>query len=295
MNDCNIIQPYVSVIIPTFNRQAMLTDALESVLKQSCSNLEVIIVDDGSTDDTEQVVKKFEDKRIKYVKQANQGVSAARNHGIRLSSGEYIALLDSDDVYELDCIERKLDVVGSGSDIVLVGGGCAYFNDVKENCLPVSSARDSITYEDLCIFTAYPGGACNIFARRDAVLKCGGFDEQLPASEDRDLLIKLSIEGKIASVNGVTVKVRVHNECRPNRDLKKIAVARDIVSSRVSGWQLRQRSRAWTAMMLGVKSWQDQNRLVALYYWFVSFVRYPFTVHREKPRCKIILRDYLLN
>ncbi len=91
--------PLISVIIPTYNRANFLGEAIESVLSQTYKNLEVIIIDDGSTDDTRQLIEKYTDKRIIYLYQEHGGTSAARNKGIQEAKGEYIAFLDSDDIW----------------------------------------------------------------------------------------------------------------------------------------------------------------------------------------------------
>lgn len=91
--------PFFSVIIPTFNRKQMLLKAINSVLDQTFSNFEVIVIDDGSTDDTASMVKSIADERVRYIYQENQERSAARNNGIRQSRGKYICFLDNDDLY----------------------------------------------------------------------------------------------------------------------------------------------------------------------------------------------------
>lgn len=108
--------PLVSVIIPTFNRAYCLTAALDSALGQSYSGVEVVLVDDGSTDGTEDLVRtryreEFKNGRLVYVRQNNAGAAAARNHGLKLARGEFIAFLDSDDVWESWKIELQLDVL----------------------------------------------------------------------------------------------------------------------------------------------------------------------------------------
>ena len=93
------MEPFFSVVIPTYNRAHLIKETIESVQKQTFSDWELIIVDDGSTDDTKSVVKSVDDKRIQYVFQENAERSVARNNGFRHAKGQYICFLDSDDYY----------------------------------------------------------------------------------------------------------------------------------------------------------------------------------------------------
>lgn len=99
--------PLISVIIPTYNRQAYLVEAVESVLAQSYSPLELIVIDDGSTDSTDQAMHRYA-PTVRYHWQTNQGVSTARNQGIALAQGEYLAFLDSDDLWTPDKLARQM-------------------------------------------------------------------------------------------------------------------------------------------------------------------------------------------
>ena len=100
----------ISVIIPTYNREQKIVKSVQSVLEQTYSNLEIIIVDDGSTDHTEQVVKEIQDERIVYIRQAeNQGVSAARNIGVANATADFIAFHDSDDCWHSDKLEKQME------------------------------------------------------------------------------------------------------------------------------------------------------------------------------------------
>lgn len=114
------IKDLVSVIIPTYNRANLIKRSAESVLNQTYSNLELIVVDDGSTDNTEEVVKSIDDNRVIYIKQSNQGACAARNNGIDHAKGEFIAFQDSDDVWHLDKLEKQVKCLKEkGADVVV--------------------------------------------------------------------------------------------------------------------------------------------------------------------------------
>ena len=112
--------PKVSVIIPTYNRAEYLGEAIQSVFDQTFEDFEILIVDDGSTDDTQQLVLSFHDPRLRSFYQNNCGISAARNAAIRSADGEYIAFLDSDDVWLPELLESQVAVLDRRPEIGLV-------------------------------------------------------------------------------------------------------------------------------------------------------------------------------
>ena len=116
--------PKVSVIIPTYNRSKYVTKAIDSVLAQTYRDFEIIVVDDGSTDNTKEVLKPYTD-RIKYLYQENTGVSAARNAGIRAAGGQWIAFLDSDDEWLPEKLSIQMDYLSRHNEIV------AFITNVK--------------------------------------------------------------------------------------------------------------------------------------------------------------------
>lgn len=109
----------VSVIIPTYNRAEFISDAIESVLNQTFEDYEIIIVDDGSTDNTKQIVQSYTSK-VKYYYQEQSGVSSARNYGIKAATGEYIAFLDSDDQFLPQKLEKQVEVLENNPRIGIV-------------------------------------------------------------------------------------------------------------------------------------------------------------------------------
>ena len=111
----------VSVILPTYNRANYIKDAIESVLNQTYRNIELIIIDDGSTDNTQAVIEPYlKDNRIRYIRRENSGAAAARNKGLALKTGKYVAFIDSDDIWEKDKLEIQLAVMNSIPDAAIV-------------------------------------------------------------------------------------------------------------------------------------------------------------------------------
>lgn len=124
----------VSVIIPTYNRARLVQESIDSVLQQSFRDFEIIVIDDGSTDDTEQVLQRFS-SQIRYIKQGNRGLNAARNRAIDLSQGEYIAFLDSDDLWRRFKLEVDVSVLDSYPDVGFVFSDfCVLKPDGREVC-----------------------------------------------------------------------------------------------------------------------------------------------------------------
>ena len=168
----------VSIIIPSYNRGYILPRAVKSVLSQTYPHFELIIVDDGSTDDTEKIVQDFSDPRIKYIRHPqNKGLSAARNTGIRASRGGFVAFLDSDDEYLPEKIERSIDTFRAVSDRIGM---------VASNYFSVSFAgkvRHPINDED--VKRVFPHVSTWV-VRRHVLEKIGFFDERIVLSEDAD-------------------------------------------------------------------------------------------------------------
>jgi glycosyltransferase involved in cell wall biosynthesis len=139
----------ISVIIPVYNRTDLLPRAVNSVLNQTYDNLEIIVVDDGSTEDIEGVLDKFDDVRIHYIRhEANRGVAAARNTGMRFAHGEYVAFLDSDDEWFERKIERQLsDLIERGDDYQISYHAVDSYSDAKSRHVThVTDSRKRATY-----------------------------------------------------------------------------------------------------------------------------------------------------
>lgn len=138
-------EPLISVVIPTYNRSEMLKDALKSVLNQTFQDFEIIVCDDGSEDNTKEIVEAFKDNRIKYLWQENSGLSpAVRNMGIQASKGKYVALLDSDDIWLPNKLEKQLNAFNKNPDLLVVATNFVYFSDEKDIIISILYKTDTI-------------------------------------------------------------------------------------------------------------------------------------------------------
>ncbi len=204
----------VSVITPTYNRAGLVKQAIRSVLAQTYPHLEMLIVDDGSTDDTKAVVQSFSDSRLKYIWQPNQQRCVARNNGIANASGELIALLDSDDLWFPDKLQAQVDALNRHPEADVVFCGCARFNDRLEFPYPyelvdrdhdesVLDLRERLLVENQM---ASP----SVVVGRTALLDAGEFDASLKHGEDWDMWIRLSAKSRFCRMSRPLAAYRVH-------------------------------------------------------------------------------------
>lgn len=235
-------QPAVSVIIPTYNRAHLVKRAIKSVLVQTFTDLELLVIDDCSDDNTEEVVKSVEDARIRYIPRSiNRGASAARNMGIHEAKGEYIAFLDSDDQW----LPRKLEIqlkVFEDTDWPNLGiVMCGYLSQHEmgtKRVLP--SARAGNLYEEFLTYQIGGVTASVILARRKAWSQPLLFDEDLICGEDRDYLIRASEEAQTDFVSVPLVLLdRFKGGHLTDLNDARIAGMRRILKK--NWWYLRQR------------------------------------------------------
>jgi Predicted glycosyltransferases len=211
--------PEISVIIPTYNRRKQVLEALASVRAQTLAPAEILIVDDGSTDDTEEHVANL-GGTVRYVKKTNGGVSSARNHGIRMATGEWIAFLDSDDEWDPGKLARQMECVErTGAKVCLTG--CTNEEGTRLDDLeamdPNLGAGDERFYPSFDYrFFRHPRHPYiqTALVSRESLLDIGGFDETLRVAEDTKLLYRLVMNHGYAAVNAPLVRIcRKRSEC----------------------------------------------------------------------------------
>jgi glycosyltransferase involved in cell wall biosynthesis len=189
-----INRPTVSVVIPTYNRAHLIGKAIQSVFNQSYQDFEIIIVDDGSTDNTEEIVKKFNDFRINYFfHKFNQGISAARNTGIKACQGKYIAFLDSDDEWLPEKLDKQMKIFEDESlEVGVIYTGNYYIDEKSKEIKKVNiPKKKGYIYEDL--LKAEVGlNVSTVLVRKECFKKVGLFDKRIPTHEDLDMWIRIA-------------------------------------------------------------------------------------------------------
>lgn len=182
----------VSVVIPTFNRMHTINRAISSVLFQTYYDFELIVVDDGSDDGTEQIVEKSNDSRLRYIKHSsNEGGSAARNTGIRLAKGKYIAFLDDDDEWLPTKLSKQVSLLSkSPASIGVVYTGFRVFTDIGKPVKTISPAFQGYILDKL-IRRNCVGTTSTVLVKKEVFKKVGGFDEKLPSMQDWDMWLRI--------------------------------------------------------------------------------------------------------
>ena len=204
----------VSVVIPTYNRAHLIVDAVASVLAQRHTDLELVVVDDGSTDDTAGRIAAIRDPRLTYVRARHAGVSAARNLGVRRTAGALVAFLDSDDLWQRDKLACEVAVLARHPEVDVVfsdlekrHGDRVYGSFMRETAVFSRRLRD-VSYPDglvlppremqLCLLEEVPIKPSALVVRRSAFERVGGFDEDWTSSEDWEFLLRLARDHRFA-------------------------------------------------------------------------------------------------
>jgi len=194
--------PLVSVIIPTYNRAWILLEAVESVLSQTYENYELIVVDDGSTDNTRLLLKSFQD--ICVVSQENRGVSAARNRGIEAAVGDYLAFLDSDDLWLPEKLDSQMEFFKTHPKAMICQTQEIWIRNGKRiNPKERHRKASGMFFErslELCLVS--PSA---VVIKRDLLKDVGRFDEDLPACEDYDLWLRIGAQYPVFLVDKALV------------------------------------------------------------------------------------------
>ena len=210
----------VSVIIPVYNRAAYIGRAIESVLEQTYRDFEIIVVDDGSTDNTKEALKPYDDK-IRYIYQENQGASGARNAGIKIAEGKYIAFLDSDDIWLPEKLEKQMELFQKSSKkLGVVYCGVSYVDNKTGQITKTIVPDYKGNVSDIILKRGSGPTTSASVVKKECLKSAGLFDERLFSYEDTDLWIRISQSYKFDYIKDSLVKfLRNHEQLSTNEQV----------------------------------------------------------------------------
>ena len=213
--------PLVSVLIPTYNSELYIKSTLESILNQTYRNLEIVVIDDASTDNTVEIVKKYNDERIKlFTNNKNLGISGNMNKGIKLSHGKYLAIMDADDWSYQYRIEEQVRVMEQKPTVVL----CSGHMDICDENLKIKNTRTyplsdekirraMVKYDPI----SHPASIW----RMSELLKTHLYSEKFPICRDYDLIVRISEFGKYANISKPLIKYRVRKDSETGKRIRQ--------------------------------------------------------------------------
>jgi glycosyltransferase involved in cell wall biosynthesis len=201
--------PKISVIIPAYNSESTITHTINSVLNQTFSELELIVINDGSQDSTLDIVKQFKDTRIKVFSYANAGGNVSRNRGLNLAVGEFVSFLDADDLWTSDKLASQLKALEENLTAKVAYSWTDYIDANGEFLL--SGKRINLNgnvYEGLLVSNFLENGSNPLICRK-ALITLGGFDESLAAAQDWDMWLRLASKFDFICVPSVQILYRI--------------------------------------------------------------------------------------
>ena len=222
----------ISVIIPVYNSEKYINNAIESVLSQTYQKFEIIIIDDGSTDKTKQVVEKFKDNRIIYIYQENSGPAEARNNGLKISRGEFVSFLDADDIWKQEKLEIQLEILSNNDDICMVYNHFTLKPEGEdiEKLIRFKNYNKEDFIKNLLInpFNTIPYPS-TVMVKKSFLNKTGYFNSNLRSGEDWDLWFRLAKQAQCYCIDEVLTR----------RYTPKSSITRSINSETETGYHLK--------------------------------------------------------
>lgn len=217
-------QPGISVIMPCHNSSATVSQSIQSVLQQTYDDFELIIIDDGSVDDTLDIISVFDDSRVHLIKQRNTGVCEARNNALEISRGKYIAFLDSDDTWAPECLERLHDALNKDQDSMLAYCGWQNTGVAGPRGDPFIPPDYETPNKLVVLLKSCRWPIHATLTRRETIREHGAFDNRFRTAEDFYLWLKISTSAKIVLVPEVLAYYHHHAGPQVSKNRAQVAL-----------------------------------------------------------------------
>ncbi len=211
--------PTISVLMPVYNAQRYLAQAVESILQQTFGDFEFLIVNDGSTDRSLKILQHYakRDDRIRLISRPNAGYLSALNTMLHLAQGEFIARMDADDIAMPERFAHQVEFLRQHPDVVCIGGAQEMIDEAGWFLYHYLAAEEDAEIQRLALAGITPINHPSAMMRRLAVLQVGGYDPSTYLAEDLDLWLKLGEIGKLANLSETTIKYRLHSYSESER------------------------------------------------------------------------------
>ena len=243
----------VSVVIPCYNGEAFLKEAIESAMEQSYPRVEVIVVDDGSTDRSSEIAQQFP---VRYIRQPNRGLTASRNLGVRESRGSYIVFLDADDRLKPDAIEAGLRVLAGRPECAMAVGDHLFISEDGSHLANSRKEYLASSHYEALLRSNFIEMISSVLFRRQVLDEVGGFNTELRVAEDYELYLRIARKYPICSHPAVVAEYRKHQENTSHNSELMLSMTVDVLRS-----QARYiRGDAWRlfAFVAGLRTWRRQ-------------------------------------
>ena len=208
----NFDTPKITVLMPAYNAGKYIGDAIESVLQQTFTDFELLIVNDGSTDNTTDVIQSFDDPRIVMIYQDNKGVAQALNTGLKYARSPFIARFDADDVCHIERLQLQYEFMISNPDYSIIGSSADYMD--MDGTYLFTSTPPAISNEDIqqLEHSICPFIHSTVFYKKDIILKAGGYNEYAYTFEDHFLWVNILKDQKTCNFSKPLIKLRLNPE-----------------------------------------------------------------------------------
>jgi len=281
------LKTLVSIIIPCYNAEKYIAETIQSVINQTYSNWELIIVNDGSTDNSVTIVNQLleNDNRLQLINKPNSGVSDTRNKGLEVASGELVTFLDADDVWHITNLEKKVKFFTS-TDYDVVYSYCQMIDEQSKPIDKILKGENNLKIADFLSLKAnYNTAPSGIVFKKEVLHKIGGFDVNLSNNADQDILIQSLANGfKIGVISEVLWNYRIHPEnMSKNVELLEkdsIYLFRKCEKQQLfhSYW-FKQQCFSNLYLILAGSWWKNgNNKLRGLYFLFLAVISYPASI-----------------